>query len=141
MKHTYFFENRKWTLDGTYYDDKGLPCPLYGEVVTSRDGSKITVDGFLRTLLDPPIEVATAFTALEVCENSFTYEAQNPAFGTICGNVAALGNFILSFCKSADNVYSGMETLRQIDDYVYENAGACFINGIRMASWVATLKS
>jgi hypothetical protein len=73
-------------------------------------------------------------------KSTLDWQSYNPALGTLEGKFEIIGNSIISHYKSKDGVYSGTETLIQIDEKTYYNVGVSFCNNIKMSSWTAILK-
>ena len=142
MAHTYFEDGAVWEAQGLYYDDKCATYPLTGRCGAVRTGAMWSLDGFMDVAFEKEAVRFTNAYRLQQTEHPETirWESFNPALGKLEGTFEVISNKIISCYTSENRVYSGMETLIQIDDDTYENVGISFQNGQWMSAWVVTLK-
>lgn len=140
MKHTYFYRTMGWKASGVYYDEEGNPFALAGEVQAIHRDEKWSLQGLMEVLSDPPVRYTNVYTIFPA-EQAATlkWESSNPALGTLRGTFEIVGDSIISTYRSDDGVYSGAETLIQIDEKTYYNVGVSFKNGAKMSSWSTDL--
>jgi len=142
VTHTYFLAGRQWRASGTYYDENGHPFTLSGLACISRSEDEWTLDGYMEVKLDSPVRFGNRYQIFET-DSPFTYHwmSLNPALGTLSGTFEFIGENIISVYTSESGEYNGTETLTQVDEDTYHNAGVSFHNGSRMSAWTAVLKS
>lgn len=140
MKHTYFYRTMGWKASGIYYDEEGAASALAGEVQVIRREDKWSLQGFMEVLTEQPTRFTNIYTIFPSSSNmTLRWESSNPKLGTLTGTFEIIGDSIISTYRSKDGVYSGTETLIQIDEKTYYNVGISFRNGERMSSWTADL--
>lgn len=141
MKHTYFFKSLEWVAEGTYYDDNGNSFGLTGEVYIGHSESQWTLSGYMEVEFEKAIRFTNNYLITKTNEiSTLEWQSHNPALGVLKGKFEIAGNYIISFYTSEDGIYSGTETLIQIDEYTYHNVGVSFQDGKKMSSWTAILK-
>ena len=142
MAHTYFEDGAVWEAQGLYYDDKGATYPLTGRCDAVRTAEMWALDGFMGVAFEKEAVRFTNAYRLKETGSPMTirWESFNPALGKLEGTFEVIGNKIISCYTSEYGIYSGTETLMQIDDDTYENVGVSFQNGQRMSAWSVVLK-
>lgn len=141
MRHTYFDDGAIWEADGLYYDEKGMTYPLTGRCDAVHTDKAWSLDGFMGVAFDQPVRFTNAYRLQETgSPETIRWESHNPALGKLEGTFEVIGNKIISFYTSENGIYSGTETLIQLDEDTYENVGVSFQNGQRMSAWAVTLK-
>lgn len=142
MKHLYFLKTQKWIANGTYYDENEIAYTLRGFSDIKRTNEEWSLKGFLEVLSnESPIKFTNNYNISQTEKDAtLKWESYNPALGTLRGTFEFIGNSIISFYKSEDDIYSGTEILILNDDKTYYNVGISFCNGKRMSSWTAKLE-
>lgn len=142
MKHTYFFESLTWVANGTYYDDKGNLFDLTGEVCINHSEDQWTLGGYMEVAFEKPVKFTNNYLITKTNDlSTLNWQSHNPALGVLKGKFEIAGNYIISFYTSEDGIYSGTETLIQVDEYTYHNVGVSLKDGKKMSSWTTLLKA
>ena len=142
MEHTYFFRPPHWSAAGTYYDENGTAFPLAGKVQVRRDEDGWTLGGYLEVAFPKPVRFTNDYIIRETGRaGTLAWESVNPALGTLRGTFEIVGECIVSSYVSDDGIFSGTETLRQLDESTYENVGVSFQGRKRMSAWTALIKA
>ena len=141
MKHTFLFEEKRWSARGTFFTDNGEAFPLKGETVVTHDHGKWINEGTMTVECDEARAFSNRYEITPFKEglDNTTWVSRNPDMGTLMGCFVLVHDTILSSYQSADGIYRGIEYLKKIDDVTYENRGVALKNGIKISSWATTL--
>lgn len=141
MKHTYFYDTLHWNAEGTYYDEEERTFPLHGEVSIIHSGQEWSLTGFLEvSFTDGPVRFTNDYSIKGTDkQNTLAWQSFNPALGTLQGTFEIVGDSIISFYQSEDGTYMGTETLMQLAERKYYNAGISFCRRQKMSSWTAII--
>lgn len=140
MKHTYFFDSLGWNAKGAYLDETGKEFPLTGKVEIIHTEAEWKLDGYMEVDFGEPFGFTNSYRIFSTEQDTtLRWESYNPALGMLRGTFEMIGNWIISYYRSENGVYSGTETLLQKSASEYENAGVSFRNGMKMSSWTAVL--
>jgi hypothetical protein len=133
--HTLFVREGRWQISGSTVDVAGNPNIVVGFLVVTHDCGKWLVDEQInestnRYEAEP---LAAGATATE-------FDGNNGAIGAITGAYVFFEDVILTTYRSADGHYSGIESVRMLDDDRYESRGALFLDDGHVSSWSLTLQ-
>ena len=140
--HTFLFQEAHWEAEGVYLDREGNEAPARGMTRVCHVEEEWSVEGEMLVGQDDPVVIRNVYT-LEPWpggEDSSPWESVNPELGLLFGMITVVGDTILSRFVSEDGEYSGMESLRMIDETTYENRGALFKRDRKISSWSMELK-
>ena len=140
--HTFLFQEAEWEAEGVFLDQDGKQSEARGVTIVRHGIDEWCVEGELKTGHDGSSVIRNDYI-LEPWpdgNDSSPWESVNPVLGLLFGMIAVVGDTILSRFVSEDGEYSGMESLRMIDEATYENRGALFKRDHKISSWMIELK-
>ena len=141
--HTFLFAECEWDAYGTYWTGDGAAVQVEGHASITHEAEQWLNDGFMRLKLDTPIEFRNRYEVEPFEEGSdwTSWVSWNPDLGVLRGTFVVVGDSIMSAYTSEDGVYSGCETMQQLEAGTYHAWGFALAGGRKLSSWSVVLKA
>lgn len=135
--HTFLFHEADWEVEGICLDQDGNEMAAKGITRVRHGTDEWNVEGEMTTGQGNPFMVRNSYTLAPWPggEDASPWESVDPVLGLLFGMIAVVGDTILSRFVSEDGEYSGMESLRMMDNATYQNRGALFKRDRKISSW------
>lgn len=142
MEHTFLLKPGVWTARGHFITPDGAVAQAEGRTGISHEPEAWRLKGFMRVLLDDPIEFSNDYEIepMEPGVLAAKWVSRNPDLGALRGNFAIAGDAIISVYRSDDGQHEGSETLLLLADGSYLSRGALFSGGELASTWAFILQ-
>lgn len=143
IKHTLLFEERRWSLRGSYVEADGQRVEMTGEYKVSHGPDAWRIETTVRLLLDEPIEYRNDFALGPLAGGSGTspWTAASEVMGGFSGTFTVIEDAIVSVFRGDDDRHDGAETLWIQGDGSYLVRGVLRRGGEVISAWRAILRS
>jgi hypothetical protein len=138
VEHTFLFQEGRWVANGNYTDEQNQRRPATGSTEISHTDQGWINAGSMMMLAGTGLitfENRYVITPFQEGEDHTAFEAENPALGTLSGNLVIVGDSILAICFSSDGSIVSAEYLRMLSDTSYENRGFVLKAGQKTGAW------
>jgi hypothetical protein len=142
IAHTFLFEPARWEAKGVFVDPAGRTLPMAGQTVVLHGEEIWSLTGKIHLTGDTKVEIVNDYRIVPFPrgEMQTTWNAHNPALGTLKGCFVIVDDTILSSFESEDHQFRGTEWLRRIDADNYEDRGVIFERERLLSAWAAELR-
>ncbi len=141
-KHTYLFEEGKWTASGNYFDSENNDLEVKGESNIKHEKEQWHLHSFmeLQDVAKTRIQSTYVISAMSRDAEYSFWESDNPDLGKLLGRFMIVGDSIMSMYQSESRLYSGTEVLTKINDKKYLAKGFAFYGDEKLSSWEVFLE-
>ncbi|MBF0394442.1 MAG: hypothetical protein HQL38_17330 [Alphaproteobacteria bacterium] len=137
MHHTFLLEEGVWRASGTYTDEAGATHPIRGRAAISHALHVWRNEGEMEVMGDEPVVVDHLYEIVPMPHGASAtiWTASSARLGRLRGNVAVVGDTLLSSFTSEEGEFSGTESLTRLGDNAYAARGVLYRGFERLSSW------
>jgi hypothetical protein len=142
IRHTYLFDEARWSARGTFFGTSGEATPLDGITQITHGEDTWLNRSLMRLRAAPPIELTSDYRVKPFAPDAMAtqWESHSPALGRLLGNFALVGDSVLSTFASEDGVHSGSECLQMMESDRYLGRGVLYRDRSFFYAWIVELR-